>query len=1008
MGIAIGIDIGAISTKIAIIGEPAHNKIFESLKNKKQFVSIPHKSTHPFLIMPYTRTRGQPAKTTISLINDMWSVLPGLNINGIRICGSGNTLLSKYLKAELINEFSAITKGIEFLYPETSTIFEIGGVNSRYLRLEPDNDSGSVGLIDYNKSGDCAAGTGAFLDQQALRMKYNVEDIGKIVSKCSSSPKIAGRCSVFAKSDMIHAQQKGYKPEEILKGLCEAVARNFKSNIVCGKKVEPPIAFLGGVAANQGVVHALRNLYNVNENELYVPPLFHWIGALGAAYMELKTSHDDAEHDISYFFINTDFRKTFSVNQPLDLKNVVLLKDRINNYSWQENGKIKAFMGIDIGSVSTNLAVIDEQGNVLKDIYTRTEGRPIEVVNHGLHEIQEEIGNRIVICGVGTTGSGRELIGNLVGADTINDEITAHKTGADFVGKNMLDKTVDTIFEIGGQDSKFISLENGIVVDFSMNEACAAGTGSFLEERAEELQINIKDQFADLSLKSPTPIRLGERCTVFMGRDITAYQQAGVLKEDLIGGLAYSVAYNYLNRVVRGRKIGNVIFFQGGTAYNHAVAAAFAKILNKEIIVPPYCGVIGAIGVALLAKNKMHRSNLKTSFRDFSLENINYKLREFTCKSCTNYCNIQSFTVEGETTYWGDQCSERFRKRSKNNKQATIDDLFEFRKKLLFEDYDVDINKENVTIGIPLCMYTYEWFPFWKTYLYELGFNIVLSDSTNKQIKHDGLEASVAEPCFPITVSHGHVLNLLNKEVDFLLIPNMINLPPQDKNIKSYFCPWGQTLPFTISCSPMIEKFKDRILKPAMEFGYGDKVVQKSLYKTFQRFGISQIRSNSAYKKAIHNQNKFREKLWSLGEKIIEKIQSTGDRAIVIVGRPYNIYDSGVNIDIPRKIRDYYGINLIPMDFINVNHVDILQINDNMFWNYGWKIIATAMYIKNMPNLDLLYLTNFKCGPDSYIKHYISNALERPFLVLQFDEHSNDAGYLTRCEAYLTSKGFIS
>ena len=240
-------------------------------------------------------------------------------------------------------------------------------------------------------------------------------------------------------------------------------------------------------------------------------------------------------------------------------------------------------------------------------------------MGNGLKIIQEELGDKIRICGVGTTGSGRELIGELVGADTINDEITAHKTGAAFISSTILDKNVDTIFEIGGQDSKYISLEEGIVVDFAMNEACAAGTGSFLEERAQELGIKIKGEFSQTALGSPNPIKLGERCTVFMEQDVNSTLKRGAVLQDVVAGLAYSIATNYLNRVVRSRKIGDVIFFQGGTAYNDSVAAAFSSILDKEIIVPPFNGVMGAVGVALLAREKMIDSQDPSSFRGFDL-----------------------------------------------------------------------------------------------------------------------------------------------------------------------------------------------------------------------------------------------------------------------------------------------------------------------------------------------------------------------------------------------------
>ena len=367
---------------------------------------------------------------------------------------------------------------------------------------------------------------------------------------------------------------------------------------------------------------------------------------------------------------------------------VVLLRDMAQPFDFGDNGGVvDAYMGIDIGSVSTNLVVVDDEGRVIKEIYTKTDARPVEVVTKGLIDIHAEIGARINLLGVGTTGSGRELIGELCGADIITDEITAHKTGADFIGRQ-IGRQVDTIFEIGGQDSKFISLQDGIVVDFAMNEACAAGTGSFLEEQAEKLGINIIDEFAQLALSSAAPIRLGERCTVFMERDVMAYQQRGARREDLVGGLAFSIATNYLNRLVRERTVGDCIFFQGGTAYNDAVAAAFSQILGKEIIVPPYNGVMGALGMALLARERTQRTGEPSTFRGWDLGAVDYTVVDFVCKACSNECDVRQFTIEGQKTYWGDKCSDRYRKPAKVDKQPVIADLVAFREERLLAPYE--------------------------------------------------------------------------------------------------------------------------------------------------------------------------------------------------------------------------------------------------------------------------------------------------------------------------------
>ncbi|MEJ2537780.1 MAG: acyl-CoA dehydratase activase, partial [Calditrichia bacterium] len=558
-------------------------------------LNLNEESEISLLLSNYRRIRGNPRQAVYELLNEIYKAIPSELIDGIRVCGSGGSLIGKLLGINYENEFRAIARGVGELYPEVKTIFEMGGQNAKFIEIEKDQSTGRTGIVDYDKSGDCAAGTGSFLDQQALRLKYNVEDIGTIVGTAIKSAKIAGRCSVFAKSDMIHAQQKGFTPPEVLKGLCEAVARNFKSSIVKGKRIKKPVLFIGGVAKNQGVVYAMREIFQLNDQELIVPQAYAWFAAIGTALAEYQSQKKVRPESLQVLQSDEGTNPTeSSASIPLSKEKVLILRDRVKPRQVSASERnIEAYLGIDVGSVSTNLVVLDNNGHVLKEIYTRTEGRPIEIVDVCLREIERELGSHIQIMGVGSTGSGRELIGELVGADTINDEITAHKTGAEFLARTMLQTKPDTIFEIGGQDSKYISLENGIVVDFAMNEACAAGTGSFLEERAEELGISIKNEFAELALSSKTPVKLGERCTVFMQQDVASHQQRGASKQDLAAGLAYSIVYNYLNRVVRGRKIGKVIFFQGGTAYNDAIASAFAKVLDQEIIVPPYNGVIG-------------------------------------------------------------------------------------------------------------------------------------------------------------------------------------------------------------------------------------------------------------------------------------------------------------------------------------------------------------------------------------------------------------------------------
>jgi predicted CoA-substrate-specific enzyme activase len=1028
----LGIDIGCISVKIAVVGDPTERDAFAALAShtaadqSRLFHDpssgegrvLPHESAPPILATAYRRTKGSPTEAARELLRQVLAALPEGSITAVGVTGTGGRMVGSMLGLPYENEFKAIARAIGALHPDVTTVFEMGGETSKFIHLETDPTSGRVGIADYGTNGDCAAGTGSFMDQQANRLLYDIEEVGDIVRSAGKAASIAGRCSVFAKSDMIHAQQKGYQPPEVLKGLCNAVVRNYRSTIAKGKEVGKKVAFIGGVAANKGAVAAMREAFEMDDEQLVVPAHYAWMGAIGSALIAADEHAGVEMVTIDPARLTQGRTDGFATSEALSMDRVILLRDRVKPYQFPPgDGKIGAYLGIDIGSVSTNLVVLDEAGEVVKEIYVKTDGRPVEVVNKGLADIWNEMGPRLEILGVATTGSGRELIGELIGADTVNDEITAHKTGATFIGRKLIDRVPDTIFEIGGQDSKFISLQDGVVVDFAMNEACAAGTGSFLEEQAEKLGISIIGEFAQLALSSKAPVRLGERCTVFMERDVNSYLQRGAHKKDLVAGLAYSIAYNYLNRLVGRRHIGDTIYFQGGTAYNDSVAAAFSMILDKEIIVPPHNGVVGAIGVALLAREKMSATKTPSRFRGWDLDKVEYSVREFTCKGCTNECDIRQFTIGDEKTYWGDKCSDRYRKRAKVDKEPVIRDLVEFRNALCYS-YVTQVEDTSTllrsgtgaprgTMGIPRAMYTYERLPFWATFFKACGFDLLLSRQTDKKIRELGIEGAVAEPCFPIRVAHGHVAELIEEGADHIFLPNFLNEETDHPEIESHACPWGQTLPHVIRFAPHFEAHAGRFLVPILHFRRGPQFVAEALRSALKPLGVPSRVVDEALKEAYEAQTEFRTRLVTAGAEALALLEERDELGIVLVGRPYNIYDSGVNMDIPAKLRRYYGVNVIPLDFLPLWGTDTRGIVPNMYWSYGRKILQAAKIVAEHPNLHIIYMTNFKCGPDSYIKHYIGAASPEPFLVLQFDEHTNDAGAMTRCEAYLDSKGFL-
>jgi predicted CoA-substrate-specific enzyme activase len=1019
MSINIGLDIGAISLKLAALGRPEDRSAFEALcagNNAFRMVAweAPGGRQLPLMLSEYRRIGGSPIQSTFDLLQEFYELVPESRVEGIRVTGSGSRTIAKILGIYFENEFKAIATMFGQFYPHVKTVFELGGESAKYIRLEEQGEASGCTITDYDRSGECAAGTGSFLDQQSSRMGYAVEEVGGLVCSAGCAARIAGRCSVFAKSDMIHAQQKGYSPQEILRGLCDAVARNFKSSIVKSRPVEAPVALIGAVSQNAGITSALREVFQLQEQDLFVPELYAWCGAIGTALLEAGERKKRSMREI-HRLSQHEAEAAVSDTKPLSMENVVLLRDRVAPYVPPPGGgPIPAYIGIDIGSVSTNVVVMDEKGALIQDIYLRTAGRPIEAVQQGLTEVEQKWGARLAIQGVGTTGSGRELIAELVGADVVNDEITAHKTGALYISETLGGEPVDTIFEIGGQDSKYISIENGVVVDFAMNEACAAGTGSFLEEQAEKLGISIKGEFANLALAAPAPTRLGERCTVFMERDVTGWLHKGESVPNIVAGLAYSIALNYLNRVVRGRKVGKVIYFQGGTAYNDSVAAAFAAVLGKKITVPPHNGVMGAIGMALIARQWQEATRGASRFRGYDLHRLKMTTRDFVCKACSNFCDIKEFVIEGQKSYWGDKCSDKFRKPSTTGRKPVIEDLFAYREKLLDDiagrplTAKIERQPGKLCVGIPRAMSLIDQYPFWHAYFKELGIETVLSPATDPKIAAAGVEMAIAQPCYPIEVAHGHVQALIDAGVDYVLLPNLLNAEAEDGSTSTaHYCPWNQTLPYVIQSAPPLEPHRHKFLIPQLHFQIGREQVKAGLLEAMKRLGVARRANERAVDAAYAAQREFQGKLIDAGRRALDVLDETGEPGLLLVGRSYNIYDRNVNCDIPRKLRHRYGANVIPLDFVVTGRESVTDLHPNMYWASGRKILAASRLASSRPNLHVVYISNFKCGPDSYIKHFTREAAGAPLLVLQFDGHGNDAGYMTRCEAYLDSKGIL-
>jgi len=938
-----GIDIGSVSLKYA------------EFKNSR------------LLKTAYIKHHGKPYDLLLQVLKEFDK------IDRLIVTGGLLKELKDVLNAVYINEVEATTNGVLYFHPDVKSIIEIGGEDSKLINV-------SNGKIkEFASNTICAAGTGIFLDQQARRLCFGIEEFGDVALRSKNPARIAGRCSVFAKSDMIHLQQIGTRPEDLMCGLCFALARNFKSVIAKGKKLSTPIAFVGGVAANQGMIMAFRKVLDIVSDSLIIPRYYNSIGAIGAVLkareFENRTYHGYRE-----------FERWLS--RPKKIKRLAPLD---GHKKWSPiitasppTKKTKAYLGVDVGSISTNLVLLDKNGRVLARRYLWTKGRPIEVVLQGLKELEKEMDGKVEIIGVGTTGSGRYLIGEFIGADVIKNEISAQARAA-----VEIDPDVDTIFEIGGQDSKFISLKNKTIIDFEMNKVCAAGTGSFLEEQAEVLGIELKE-FGDLALKASAPINLGERCTVFIGSEVIHHQKDKKERENLLAGLGYSIVFNYLNRVVNGKHIGDKIFFQGGVAANKAVVSAFERVLKKKINVPTNYDITGAIGIALLVREAQIK---KTKFKGFSLGSRHYESSSFICKHCSNECEINKIVIEGEKTiYYGGRCERYEEKKRKNTNN--LPDYFRMRNEIFFETKEVS----GVEIGIPRSLIFYELFPFFYRFLVELGFKPVLSPPTSRKTIELGTEISVADTCLPVKIAFGHIRTLINKGIKKLFIPSVITMPnKEEKFTRCFVCPYVQTLPYMARA---VFDTDVEVFSPYIYFDRGREGIEESLIQFGRRFNKTVPEIKNAIAEAEKHQAEVTEKIEILAKDALASIK---DFAFVICSRPYNGYDLGMNLDLPRKLRDLNVLS-IPIDFIPLNYKAIKEDFYNMYWHYGQRILSAAETIRENSKLFAVYLSNFSCGPDSFLTRFFKEKLgEKPFLLLELDEHSGDAGFITRCEAFYDS-----
>jgi predicted CoA-substrate-specific enzyme activase len=899
------------------------------------------------------------------------------NIAAAGVSGSGKAVIPKELNWGEYSSSLAIASGLLSQHPDAKTIIQIGGQSSFVIGLE----DGLKKPWKVASNPLCAAGTGRFVEQQAYRLGISIDDFARLALQCEDRPpRIAARCSVFAKSDLIHLQQKGVSISAMLYALCESIARMVVS--LQKGTFEEPVYFLGGVAANEAVVKALSEAVTARDGhpvKVNVPENSLYIEALGAA------------------LLSRDRSSTVNILPETDARSRYYEMPRLEETPVPQSpaGLViekpcSGYLGIDVGSTSTKAVIIDESGEeVIAKNYLMTAGRPIDAVKQVFQNLLADGAANVKVRGAGVTGSGRYLVGGFVGADLIKNEITAQTRAAAEV-----DAEAD-IIEIGGQDSKLVIKRNGVVVDYQMNKACAAGTGSFIDELAEMMGVRVTNgDFARLAFSAPHTIDLGTRCAAFMGQSVASAQQEGVPLPVITASLSHSIAKNYLSKVLGNRKLGSTVVLTGAVFHNEAIVAAFREQLaDKTLVVSEHREVSGAIGAALLVREAMNGQ--KSNFKGFQkLIDSECKLTTFVCKGCDNNCTITQMRMEGEKpTFYGSRC-DRYDSALTQEKRETF---FAQREKLLLKEFDQEKGTGPV-VGIPRALLIYDFAPLLIGFLNALDARVVISGKTTKEIMERSVELAYTDSCFPMKLVHGHAEALKDK-VDYILYPCGIRLGLKESDeSQQYACPLVQASPFIVRT---VLGLGDKLLSPLLDFSLGEDEVIKNLTNTAAQMGFSRRRGKKAAQAGLNAQHRFEDELTAVGAKLLKQVAESDQLGVVLLARSYMSQDSGANLGIAEKLAQL-GVVPIPLDFLPLKTVNPKDFSDRPYWSYEGKFIAAAKIIAQNPQLYGLALTNFGCGPNSFILKLLEDIMSgKPMGQLEIDEHAAEAGLVTRLEAFV-------
>jgi predicted CoA-substrate-specific enzyme activase len=921
---------------------------------------------------------GNPRKTLLDVLEQVPQA------REIPIAVTGRKFIN-FIRLTTISEPEAVERAVaQILGKDDPYRVVVSAGGETFLVYHLDEEGKIQGIQTGNK---CASGTGEFFLQQIGRMNLTLDDVAKL--GISEHPhRVSGRCSVFCKSDCTHALNKGIPKGQVVAGLAKMMASKVVE--LLKKLPKKSVLLVGGSSRNKTMMHYLAK----EIEDLYVPEEAPYFEALGAALWALDNP------TVPYTGSDDVYQKkgsAFSYLKPLsEFRHMVRFEDR-------PRGKAEAgdrtVLGLDVGSTTTKGVIMRCRDKaILAADYLRTDGDPVAASRKVYRSLAEQIDVPISIMGLGVTGSGRQISGLHAMTDGVINEIIAHAAAAVH-----FDPQVDTIFEIGGQDAKYTYITNGVPSDYAMNEACSAGTGSFLEESAKEsLGLKVTD-IGRVAYTGLNPPNFNDQCAAFIGSDIKNAAQEGIPVNDIVAGLVYSICMNYSNRVKGNRPVGKKVFMQGGVCYNEAIPAAMAALTGKEIVVPPEPGLMGAFGVALEVERRIEVGLMKEASFDLNRladRDVTYK-KSFVCgggkEKCDRKCEIARIEIEEKTYPFGGACNRYVNliRHLEFDKGAL--DTVDYRQRLVFRDLEAgDVAEDRPTIGMNRSFLINTYFTFFSTFFKTLGYRPVLPDT----IEPSGVDQQGAAFCFPVEIAHGFMANLLSKDPDILFLPHIRGVPTDNENPNTCTCVFVQGEAFYLKSTFEGTQSK-RVLTPYLDLSRGFEPKTAEFIKVASELGCSQADGLRAFKAGMEAQAASREELRAAGARILKEIEQDPEAmAIVLFGRPYNAFAGEANKGIPAKFASR-GYRIIPFDMLPYED-QTLDDADTMYWSMGRMILKAARFVKNHPRLFGTYISNFSCGPDSFVVGYFREEMGRkPSLTLELDSHTADAGLETRIEAFL-------